>query len=279
MTFHKCGINAKPSHFEDLLQQKPAMALLEFHSENYFHTSYARSFLPHLRENYDFSFHGVGLSLGSSDGLSKTHLEQLKTLFDEFKPALVSDHLSFSGFGNIFTPDLLPFPLSNQALENFIRNVDTFQNFIGRKILIENPSLYIEVKGNEYSLSEFMNIICRETGCGILLDVNNLEVCRQNTDFNPYSAIDEIESGLVGEIHLAGYEIKNLSDGRTVFIDTHGHKTYPKVWDLYSAAIKKFGDVKTIVEWDTDVPPLSIMLEETNMANDIKQKALSHEHA
>lgn len=279
MTFHKCGINAKPSHFEDLLRDKPQMALLEFHSENYFHPSYARSFLPHLREYYDFSFHGVGLSLGSADGLSKPHLEQLKSLFAEFEPALVSDHLSFSGFGDIFTPDLLPFPLSKQALENFIHNVDTFQNFIGRKILVENPSLYIEVKGNEYSLSEFMNIICQKTDCGILLDVNNLEVCRQNTSFNPYSAIDEIETGLVGEIHLAGYEIKQLSDGRIVFIDTHGHTTFPKVWDLYEAAIKKFGDVKTIVEWDTDVPPLSTMLEETTRANQIKEKVLSNEFA
>lgn len=278
-SFIKCGINPKPIHYDGLLANQQEVGFLEFHTENLFAKGSAYQKILKLREKYEFSLHSIGLSLGSADGLDGAHLEKIANEVTQFAPILVSEHLSFSGFGGAFTPDLLPVPLNEESFSVFCKNIETFQNKIKRQILIENPSVYFAPNGETHDLADFMNGLCEKTGCGILLDVNNLEVCRQNIGTEPYNIIDALNTKFVKQIHLAGYKVQTRNDGREIFLDNHGDFVFPKVWELYEKAIAKFGDMPTLLEWDNEVPDLPILLQEANRANELKQKVLNHEYA
>ncbi len=261
------GIGLRAPHFDAILNELPNIDFLEIHSENYFGGGKPKEYLSKLSQNYPISMHSVGVSLGS-ENLDFKHLSQIKNLIDEFKPILVSDHLSFSGDDGIFVPDLLPVPLIDETMDKFVRNIDLFQNFIGRQILIENPSNYLSFKNSTFTEADFLNKICEKTGCAILLDINNIYVGEHNIGLNSNEYIDSINPLFVKEIHLAGYQENKTKNGETILIDTHGNTVFPKVWDLFENAIKKF-NAPVLIEWDTNIPPLEILLAERKKALNI----------
>lgn len=263
----KCGIGLRAPHVTELLDSISQIGFLEIHSENYFCGGIAKKQLLALRENYEISCHGVGLSLGRFDDLDIEHLKRLKSLYDAIDPILVSEHLSFSTDGNAHTPDLLPLPLTREAMKAMVHNVECAQEFTGRRYLIENPSNYISYADYDYSEPEFLNELCAVTGCGILLDVNNIAVSAHNLGLDAKAFIDEINPNYVGEIHLAGYQINTLKNGGTIRIDTHGKPVYEDVWALYDYAIAKIGPRPTLIEWDSDIPSLETLIGEAKKAD------------
>lgn len=271
-----CGIGLRAPHIAELLTSLPELGFVEVHSENYFGGGIALRQLQQVRQNYEVSLHGVGLSLGRFDGIDDKHLQSLKKLIDDVNPIFVSDHLSFSNFGNAHVPDLLPLPLTHEAMAVMVRNVAKAQDFTKRQFLIENPSNYIRYKMADYSEPQFLNLLCEKTGCGLLLDVNNIAVSAHNLGQNAREYIDEIAGKFVGEIHLAGYQKNPLPDGSTIIIDTHGNKVFDDVWLLYEYAIQKLGAVPSLIEWDSDIPTLEVLISEARYADKIAARSMQY---
>lgn len=268
MSHLKTGIGLRAPHHHDVLARLPDAGFLEVHAENFFHIgSIPFEFLLSCRKHYPVSLHGVGLSLGSADGVSQSHLTKLKNLADAIDPLLVSDHISWSGFDGRHVPDLLPLPYSDTALDTICRNIDHVQETLGRRILVENPSIYLAPEA-QHSEVEFINALTTRTGCGLLLDINNIYVSAFNTGFDAAQYIADLPLGIVGEIHLAGHE--NNGD---VLIDAHNNLVADDVWRLYELTLQKFGDINTLVEWDSDLPPLDTLLGEAAKADDLRLKA------
>lgn len=266
------GIGLRAPHFEEVLREKPPVGFLEAHSENYFRAgSVPFEYLMRCRETYPVSLHGVGLSLGSADGVSEDHLRKLKQLVLSVEPALVSDHISWSRIGGVAVPDLLPLPLTKEALDILCANIDRTQDFLERTILVENPSACLAFTDAEMTEPEFITQALRRTGCGLLLDVNNIHVGAGNLGFDPFSYIDALPQDLaIGEIHLAGFQ-ENIVDGKALLVDAHNHPVYDAVWPLYRHALARFGDVPTLVEWDNDLPALSVLVAEAAKADLIRK--------
>lgn len=264
----KTGIGLRAPHHHDVLARLPDAGFLEVHAENFFHIgSIPFELLLSCRKHYPISLHGVGLSLGSSGGVSAAHLTKLKNLTNAIDPLLVSDHISWSGFDGRHVPDLLPLPYSDEALDTICRNIDHVQETLGRRILVENPSIYL-APTSQRSEVEFITALTQRTGCGLLLDINNIYVSAFNTGFNAAQYIADLPQDIVGEIHLAGHENKG-----DVLIDAHNNLVADDVWTLYAAALQKFGDINTLIEWDSDLPPLDILLSEAAKADDLRLKA------
>lgn len=264
----KSGIGLRQPHYQQVLEQKPDIAWFEVHSENFFYLDSPDSDrLNQIKKYYPLSMHGVGLSLGSADGLSKQHLAQLRNTVDYFKPQLVSEHLSWNTIDGKYTPDLLPLPYTTQSLKNFATNVKKTQDFLGRQILIENPSTYINFKSNTIAEWDFYAQLPHLTDCALLFDVNNIIVNAHNHNFNPDLYLKAINPNDVKEIHLAGATI-NTHNGKQIMIDDHGSKVKPAVWDLYDKTLKTIGNKPTLVEWDTNIPDLAILLTEAKKAQE-----------
>ena len=266
------GIGLRSQHYQAMLDTRPEIGFLEIHSENYFNAhSKNHYYLEQIAPYYPMSFHGIGLSLGSSEAISKQHLKKLKTLVDRFQPALVSDHLSWCSLQGNFFNDLLPIPYTKEALTCFIDNVNQVQDYLQRQILIENPSSYLEYKEFEMSEPEFINEISQQTGCGLLLDLNNIYVSATNHQFSIQEYLDVINHDAVQEIHLAGHTKKQIDDS-TLLIDTHSTVVSQPVWDIYKQYIN---DTKTnaitLIEWDVEVPTLDILLTEAGKATKIRE--------
>lgn len=272
------GIGLRAAHFKDILEQKPPVGFLEAHSENYFRAGgLPFEQLMECRKIYPVSLHGVGLSLGSADGVSEDHLKKLKTLVDAVDPALVSEHISWSRLGAIAVPDLLPLPLTGESFDIVAANISRTQDFLGRAILVENPSACLAFTGAEMPESAFLSALCARTGCGLLLDVNNVYVSACNIGFVPEIYIDEIPLGIVREIHLAGHQVNAVGD-REMLVDAHNKPVCDAVWSLYAHALKRFGDMPTLIEWDNDLPALSVLTGEAKKA-DALRKEISHAKA
>lgn len=267
------GIGLRAAHHRDILEQKPDIGWLEAHSENYFGPGGpAIAHLQNLRRDYPVSLHGVGLSLGSAEGLSANHLQKVRGLAERIQPALISEHLSWSGAGGRFTPDLLPLPLTQEALDIVARNIDHAQEKLGRTLLIENPSGYIAFNENEMTEPEFLSNLVKRTGCGILLDVNNVYVSAHNTQaFSPAAYLSALPGHAIGEIHVAGHQT-NTAENETILIDAHNGPICDDVWDLYEMALTLFGDVPTLIEWDSDLPPLQRLVREAHTADAIRAR-------
>lgn len=262
------GIGLRSQHVQELLASRADVGFLEAHSENYFGGGLAREQLQQLAQTYPISLHGVGLSLGRADDLDAHHLKQLSSLIEDIKPALVSEHLSWSAYSHTHVPDLLPLPFIKEALDVFIDHVNAFQDVVGRQILVENPSNYIAFAELDYTEPEFLNTLVDKTQCGLLLDINNIAVSAHNLGYNSQTYIDEIASdGRVKQFHLAGYQINHLDNGEIIYLDTHGKPIYPEVWSLYQRAIERFGHAPTLIEWDTDIPALSVLIKEAHKAD------------
>jgi len=264
------GIGLKAQHYEELLNIAPehAPGWLEVHPENYMGAGgLPHDYLTRLADRYALSMHGVGMSLGSADGVDETHLQRLKILVDRYQPAQVSEHLSWSHWNATFLNDLLPLPYTKESLAFITANIQKVQDTLGRTIIIENPSTYIDFKRSDYSEPDFFKRIVATTGCGLLLDINNVFVSASNNTFDPYQYIDDYPTPYVEEVHLAGHSIKPLTDTKSIRIDDHGSPVRPEVWHLFDHFIRKVGRaLPTLIEWDTDIPELTTLLHEASMA-------------
>lgn len=259
------GIGLRYPYYEEVLSTDLNLGWLEVHPENYFGGGAHRHFLSKAREHYQLSFHAIGLSLGSDQPVNVEHLRQFKELIDIYDPFHVSDHASWSASGNAHLNDLLPLPYTQDSLARLVENVGRTQDYFGRTMLVENPSTYVAFKDNEMSEAQFMNELARRTGCGILLDINNIYVQAVNHGFDPVAYIDEIKPAYVREMHLAGHTERDMS-GVRLLIDTHNKPVCDDVWGLYIHAVKKFGAVPTLIEWDQDFPTLEVLIGEAEKA-------------
>lgn len=259
------GISLRAPHYRAFLERRPAVGWVEVHTENFLARA-GRDWrvLRAVRRDYPVSLHGVGLGLGSVHGFSDDHLARVAALVRALEPALVSEHLSWGALRDRQLNDLLPLQLDRAALDLVAARVARVQDALGRRILVENVSTYVRFAGDALSEAEFLAALARRTGCGVLLDVNNLYVNQRNHGEDPVAAIAALPPGSVGEIHLGGHLV--TPDG---LIDHHGDRVAPPVWDLYRAALAQFGAVPTLVEWDTDLPALDVLLDEAARARSI----------
>ncbi len=273
----RAGIGLKPSHYRDALDSVGTIAWFEVHAENYMGAGGApHVWLERLRSNFPFSLHGVGLSLGGTEALDQEHLANLRTLIDRYEPGLVSEHLAWCRRDGLFFNDLLPLPLNEESLDVVARHVEQTQEALGRRILVENPSSYFAFESSTLEEPEFLSELCERSGCGLLLDINNVYVSACNNDFDAETYLGKIKAEQVGEIHLAGHAVEHLEDGETLRIDDHGSHVCDAVWGLFEKFAGRCTGVPVLVEWDTNVPSLSVMLEEASKADRILTQVSSH---
>ncbi len=265
----RAGIGLRAEHYDAVLESRPPVGWLEVHSENYFGAGgKPLDTLERIRAHYPLSLHGVGLSIGSTDPLDYRHLTKLKRLIRRFEPALVSEHLSWGSVGGRHLNDLLPLPYTEEALYHLVARVARTQDYLGRQILIENISSYLQVVDSTIPEWEFLAELAGRAGCGVLLDVNNIYVSARNHGFDPSLYLQAIPRHLVREIHLAGYTVNRFADGE-LLIDTHNRPVWPAVWGLYRQAVRRFGPLPTLIEWDSDLPELAVLVGEARKAEAI----------
>lgn len=262
----RAGIGLRAPHYRDVIETRPNVAWLEVHSENYFGDGGAPiRYLERARELYPVSLHGVGLSLGSTDPLNREHLRRLKQLIARIEPGLVSEHLCWSSVGGLYLNDLLPLPYTEEALRHIVARIAETQDFLGQRILIENLSSYLQYTHSTIPEWEFLASVVERADCDILLDVNNIYVSAHNHRFNPIEFVRALPVNRIAEIHLAGHMVKQYDDGE-ILIDTHNARVCDDVWVLYNAVIKQIGARPTLIEWDSDLPALSVLVQEADTA-------------
>jgi len=266
------GIGLRAPHVHEVIDTRPPTAWLEVHAENYLGGGPALRSLDQLRPSYPISLHAVGLSLGSADGLDAHHLQRLAALIERIEPVLVSEHLSWSITGGVYLNHLLPLPYTEESLEIVCRHVDQVQLAFGRQILVENPSSYLRFRHSPIPEPMFLVELARRTGCGLLCDVNNIYVSAHNLGFDAVAYVDALPPESVREIHVAGHA-RNDADGLTILIDDHGSRVSPEVWRLYAHAVAHLGPVATLVEWDTDLPALDVLVAEACVADGLLYRA------
>lgn len=261
------GIGLKSVHYSNVLDENADVkhpSWVEVHPQNYFGDGGpSHRWLTAIAEVYPLSFHSVGLSLGSADGLNKYDLEKVAELCDRYQPAMVSDHLSWSGNAHDRYPDLLPIPYTKEALDHFALQIGKVQDRLKRPILIENPSRYLSYRDDEMSETDFIHALCRQAGCGLLFDVNNVEVTATNVDLDMEAYIDAIDPDIVGEMHLAGHAREEHPSG-PLLIDDHGSIVSEVTWRLYERFIARAGAKPTLIEWDTDIPEYDVLMAEVD---------------
>ena len=271
------GIGLRHPHDEQLARE-PADAPLrtpwiEVHSENFLCDGGPRlALLADVRRRYPVSCHGVGLSLGSAEGLDLDHLKRLRHLFAWVRPGLVSEHLSWSVTRGVYLNDLLPLPYTEECARVLCRNISHAQDALGRQILVENPSRYLDFSDSAMTEAAFLTLLVEKTGCGLLLDVNNVYVSTINTGGDAEGFIRALPAEAVGEIHLAGHSVEGDGDDR-VLIDTHSTRVCAEVWDLYRTTVTHLGPRPTLIEWDRELPELEILLDEARIAERLMKDA------
>ena len=258
----KAGIGLRLQHHQVLLDTRPDVAWMEVHTENYMGGGTPLRYLDAIRRDIPISLHGVGLSLGSAEGIDPAHLERIRKVAERVEPGLMSEHIAWNVVGGTYLADLLPLPMTEEALEVVCRHVDQTQTYLKRRILVENPSTYVAFGNSIIPEWEFMTAVAARTGCGILCDVNNICVSAHNHGWDASAYIAALPPDTVGEIHLAGHSVKTLADGSILRIDDHASRVSDEVWSLYRQAIARFGAVPTLIEWDNEVPPLEVLLNE-----------------
>jgi hypothetical protein len=264
----RAGVGLKPEHIDTILGERPDVGFFEVHAENYM----GEGGPPHrrleaIRALYPLSLHGVGLSIGSPRPLDKAHLARLAGLAERYQPGLFSEHLAWSSHDQGFLNDLLPLPYTEETLASVCAHIDQTQETLRRRMLLENPSTYVLFAESVIPETEFLAAIARRTGCGLLLDINNVEVSATNHDFDPLAYLEAFPLEHVGEIHLAGYAEAEDDAGHLLLIDAHDSPVRPGVWTLYEAVISRIGRRPTLVEWDNDVPEWPILQAEARRAD------------
>ena len=263
----KAGIGLRFPHHQAVLEAPPDVAFMEVHTENYMGGGAPIHCLDAVRRDFPVSLHGVGLSLGTAEGLDLAHLERIRQVAERIEPALMSEHIAWSVSGGTYLADLLPLPMTEEALVTVCRHVDQVQSTLGRRILVENPSTYMQFRHSTISEWEFMAAVAARTGCGILCDINNIFVSAKNHGWDPSAYVAALPPAAIGEIHLAGHSVRELADGGTLRIDDHGSRVIDEVWALYAEALRRFGPLPTLIEWDTNVPALDVLVGEARHAD------------
>jgi hypothetical protein len=274
----RSGLGLKPEHFHTILETRPDLGFFEIHAENYmvdggpFH-----HYLGQIRERYALSIHGVGLSIGGESALDESHLDRLAALLARYEPHSFSEHLAWSSHGDVFLNDLLPVPYDGRTLARVCDHIDRVQERLGRRMLLENPATYIEFAASTLSETDFITEALRRTGCGLLLDVNNVYVSCINHGRDPYACIDALPLAAVGEIHLAGFARNADGNGDELLIDSHGSPVAEAVWALYRHALRRLGEsvgpVATLIERDNDIPAFPVLFAEARRAEALMQDA------
>lgn len=268
----RAGVGFKPEHFNAILSDQPDLGWFEVHPENYMGAGGAPHHqLSRIREKYPLSLHGVGLSIGGPRPLDTGHLDRFKALIDRYEPGLVSEHLAWSTHDTGFFSDLLPLPYTPETLGLVSAHVDQAQSYLGRRIHLENPATYVVFEQSTYEEIDFLNEIVKRTGCGLLLDVNNVYVSCTNHKRDAQVYIDSFPVCHVGEIHLAGHAEDQDDAGAPLLIDTHDRRVIDDVWVLYTRAISRAGAIPTLVEWDEHIPDWPVLFEEARRAEAILQ--------
>ena len=261
------GIGLRSVHVTDVIATRPAVAWLEVHAENYMASGGPTlAALERIRESYPVAIHAVGLSLGSADPLETRHLRRLRALVERIQPALVSDHLSWSSLGGRYVNHLLPLPYTDEALHLGCDHVAQAQDALGRRLLVENPSSYLRFRESPIPEPDFLARVVRHTGCGLLCDVNNVYVSARNLGFDPVAYLHALPVDAIEEFHLAGHSV-NDAEGVPVLIDDHGARVAPEVWALYAHVLARSGPRPTLIEWDTNIPELSVLVDEGRRAD------------
>ena len=259
------GIGLRAPHHERVTAERPKVAWLEVHTENFLGGGATPALLEALRERYAISLHGVGLSLGSAEGLDEDHLSRIAALVRRIDPAAVSDHVSWSVTGGVYFNDLLPIPYDEEALGVIARNVMRFQEAIGRPVMVENPSTYLRHAQSDRAEPEFLAELCQRSGCGLLLDVNNVFVSAENHGDDARAYLAAVAPLPIGEIHLSGHHLRRIGN-RSIRIDDHGSPVSDQVWALHEHALALIGPRPTLIEWDSALPPLETLLTEAGKA-------------
>jgi len=270
---NKAGVGYKPQHLDDILNEPSAVSWLEIHAENYMGDG-GRPIaqLKRLAEIYPISCHGVGLSIGAEGPLDLDHLNRLKKLENWLKPALFSEHLAWSTHDGLFLNDLLPAPYVQKTVDTVVDHINQVQDVVGRRMLLENPSTYVQFTETDRSEVDFLREVTKRTGCGLLLDVNNVFVSATNHGYSAESYIDDFPLELVGEIHLGGHEVDADDYGADLLIDSHSRAVVDPVWALYEYTLKKSGPLPTLIEWDNDIPEWAVLANEAILADAILAK-------
>jgi uncharacterized protein (UPF0276 family) len=264
----RAGVGLKAQHYAEILDMRPDVGWFEVHPENYMGAGGApHHYLTRIRESYPISMHGVGLSIGSSGRLDGAHLKRLRSLIDRYEPALFSEHLAWSSHDERYLSDLLPLPYTAETLATVADHVDEAQDALGRRLLIENPSTYVTFKTSDMSEVEFLTAIANLTGCGLLLDVNNVYVSATNHNFDAAAYIDAFPIEHVGEFHLGGHAEVTDESGAPLLIDAHDRQVRCDVWSLYERTVSRSGAVPTLIEWDNDVPTWPVLFSEAKRAD------------
>lgn len=273
------GICLKPQHYEEILQQLPDAGWFEIHAENYLGAGGAPlHYLQKIRERYPLSVHGVGMSIGSANGLNEDHLRRVAALVERVEPESFSEHLAWSTHDSEFFSDLLPVPYSREVEDLVCDNIDQVQTTMKRPMLLENPSNYLTIETSTMEESEFLTNIVKRTGCGLLLDVNNIYVSAMNCGYSAQDYVRSLPLDRVGEIHLAGHSIDDSDAQEPLLIDSHDREVADAVWSLFEFTVKTAGIRPTLIEWDSSIPSLETMLGEKEKADRIALNALTKAH-
>jgi hypothetical protein len=263
----RAGVGLKPEHYRDILETRPDIGWFEVHPENYMGAGGApHHYLTRVRNSYPISLHGVGLSIGSAGDLDRQHLQRLLALIERYEPAQFSEHLAWSTHEGAYLNDLLPLPYTKETLATVVRHIDEVQSFLGRRMLLENPSTYVAFAESDMSEVEFLSEIARRTGCGLLLDVNNVYVSATNHGFDAGAYIDAFPVEHVGEIHLGGHAETMDDDEAPLLIDAHDREVRDDVWRLYERTLARTGPIPTLIEWDNNVPDWATLFAEARRA-------------
>jgi len=273
----RAGVGLKPSHYRTILDSAPDIGFFEVHAENYMGAGGPpHRYLETIRANYPLSLHGVGLSIGAYQSLDREHLARLKALIDRYQPGLFSEHLAWSPHETSFFNDLLPLPYTAETLRHVCEHVDEVQSTLGRQMLLENPSTYLAFAESTFGEIEFIAEIAKRTGCGLLMDVNNIYVASTNQEWDPVAYLEAYPLAHVREIHLAGHDTRTDETGRPLLIDTHDRPVDDIVWDLYRRAVDLIGPVPTLIEWDAQVPDWPVLKAEAERAEAIMVRVQDH---
>ncbi|NRG17332.1 DUF692 domain-containing protein [Rhizobiales bacterium] len=251
----RAGVGLKAPHYRDILEGGPDIGFFEIHAENYMGAGGPpHAYLTAIRERYPLSLHGVGLSIGSHGPLDKEHLARLKAVEQRYEPGLFSEHLAWSTHDTSYFNDLLPVPYDRETLARVCDHIDEVQVTVGRRMLLENPSTYVAFRQSTMSELDFLREVVRRTGCGLLLDVNNVYISAVNHETSPEAYLDDFPVEHVGEIHLGGHAPDIDDEGRPLLIDAHDRAVDTAVWGLYDRLLQRTGALPTLIEWDNDVP-------------------------
>ncbi|MGD9693836.1 MAG: DUF692 domain-containing protein [Lautropia sp.] len=263
----RAGVGLKADHYRAIIETRPDMGFFEVHAENYMGAGGPpHRYLTAIREHYPLSLHGVGLSIGADRPLDPEHLQRLKALNERYEPALFSEHLAWSSHGASYLDDLLPVPYTDDTLNRICQHIDQVQTALGRQMLLENPATYLWFKESTWLETDFIREIAQRTGCGLLLDVNNVHVASANQQWDAHAYIHNFPLGHVQEIHLAGHSRQTDEKGRPLLIDSHDQRVDELVWNLFRQVVQRVGPVPTLIEWDSNVPAWPELQAEAVMA-------------